>query len=101
MARVLITGSADGLGQLAAKTLVKQGHAVVIHARNESRGQQAVDKVPDAETVVTGDLNLHQGPARRRKPTPRDKKLKSCPRNQTKRPASSGPFCYAACESRF
>ena len=57
MARVFITGSADGLGQLAAKTLVKQGHAVVIHARNESRGQQAVDKVPDAETVVTGDLS--------------------------------------------
>ena len=56
MARIFITGSADGLGQLAAKALVADGHRVVLHARNESRGQEAVDKVPDAETVVTGDL---------------------------------------------
>jgi NAD(P)-dependent dehydrogenase (short-subunit alcohol dehydrogenase family) len=57
MARIFITGSADGLGQLAANALVADGHKVVLHARNESRGQEAVDKVPGAEAVVTGDLS--------------------------------------------
>src|ERR1043165_323170 len=56
MARVFITGSADGLGQLAANALIAQGHQVVLHARNEKRGQDALDKVPGAEAVVTGDL---------------------------------------------
>ena len=37
MASILITGSADGLGQLAAKALVDQGHRVVLHARNAER----------------------------------------------------------------
>lgn len=56
MARIFITGSADGLGQLAAKALIAQGHQVVLHARNEKRGQEALDKVPGAESVVTADL---------------------------------------------
>jgi NAD(P)-dependent dehydrogenase (short-subunit alcohol dehydrogenase family) len=57
MARVFITGSADGLGQLAAKSLVAQSHTVVLHARDEKRGQEALNKVPGAETVVTADLS--------------------------------------------
>ena len=52
MARILITGSADGLGQLAAKALIAQGHQVVLHARNETRGQQAMDQVRGAEGVA-------------------------------------------------
>ena len=56
MARIFITGSADGLGQLAATALIAQGHQVLLHARNEKRGQDALDKVPDAESVVTADL---------------------------------------------
>lgn len=56
MARVFITGSADGLGQLAANALISQGHQVVLHARNEKRGRDALDKVRDAEDVVTADL---------------------------------------------
>jgi len=56
MARIFITGSADGLGQLAAKALIAQGHQVVLHARNEQRRQEALDKVPGAERVVTADL---------------------------------------------
>jgi NAD(P)-dependent dehydrogenase (short-subunit alcohol dehydrogenase family) len=56
MARVFITGSADGLGQLAAKALIAQGHEVVLHARNEKRGQEALGKVPGAEDIVTADL---------------------------------------------
>ncbi|MCX2740824.1 SDR family NAD(P)-dependent oxidoreductase [Pontibacter anaerobius] len=57
MARVFITGSAEGLGQLAAKALIAQGHRVVLHARNAARARDAMDKNPGAEAVVTGDLS--------------------------------------------
>jgi NAD(P)-dependent dehydrogenase (short-subunit alcohol dehydrogenase family) len=57
MARIFITGSADGLGQLAAKALINQGHQVVLHARNAERGRQALDKLPGAENVLTADLS--------------------------------------------
>ncbi|HEX7334051.1 MAG TPA: SDR family NAD(P)-dependent oxidoreductase, partial [Pyrinomonadaceae bacterium] len=58
MAKIFITGSADGLGQLAAKALIAQGHQVVLHARNETRAQQAMDQSPGAEGVVTADLAI-------------------------------------------
>lgn len=57
MARIFITGSADGLGQLAAKELINLGHQVVLHARNTERGKQALEKVPGAEDVLIGDLS--------------------------------------------
>jgi NAD(P)-dependent dehydrogenase (short-subunit alcohol dehydrogenase family) len=57
MARVFITGSSDGLGRMAAQLLIEQSHAVVLHARNEQRGQEAMSAVPGAETVVVGDLS--------------------------------------------
>jgi NAD(P)-dependent dehydrogenase (short-subunit alcohol dehydrogenase family) len=57
MARIFITGSADGLGQLAAKALVAQGHQVVLHARSETRAQEALDKVPGAEGTLAADLS--------------------------------------------
>ena len=56
MARVFITGSADGLGKMAAQLLVEQGHKVVLHARTGQRGREAMAEVPGAEGVVTGDL---------------------------------------------
>lgn len=57
MARVFITGSSDGLGLLAAKELVAQGHQVVLHARNETRARETFKKLPAAENVVTADLS--------------------------------------------
>ena len=57
MARIFITGSADGLGQLAAQALIAQGHQVVLHARNEKRAQEALEKVRGAQTVLTADLS--------------------------------------------
>jgi NAD(P)-dependent dehydrogenase (short-subunit alcohol dehydrogenase family) len=57
MARVFITGSAGGLGQLTAKALIEQGHKVVLHARNAERGRDAIKKNPGAEFVLTGDLS--------------------------------------------
>lgn len=57
MARIFITGSADGLGRLAAKALVSQGHQVVLHARSPARAQEAMKEVPGAEAVFAGDLS--------------------------------------------
>lgn len=41
---------------MAAKALISRGHRVVLHARGEWRGREALDKVPGAEGVVTADL---------------------------------------------
>ena len=40
MARILITGSADGLGLMAGRLLAEQGHTVVLHARNGARAER-------------------------------------------------------------
>jgi NAD(P)-dependent dehydrogenase (short-subunit alcohol dehydrogenase family) len=56
MARILITGSADGLGLLAAKNLASQKHRVTLHARSEARARDAHRALPEAERVVVGDL---------------------------------------------
>jgi NAD(P)-dependent dehydrogenase (short-subunit alcohol dehydrogenase family) len=57
MARVFITGSADGLGRMAAQLLVAEGHRVVLHARSEKRVAEALFAVPGAEAAVRGDLS--------------------------------------------
>lgn len=57
MARIFVTGSADGLGQLAARRMVEDGHRVVLHARNDKRAKEALAAVPGAETAVAGDLS--------------------------------------------
>jgi len=57
MARVFITGSADGLGKMAAQLLVEQGHQVLLHARSEARGSEVMAAVPGGESVVIGDLS--------------------------------------------
>jgi NAD(P)-dependent dehydrogenase (short-subunit alcohol dehydrogenase family) len=57
MSRVLITGSSDGLGLMAAQRLVDQGHSVILHARNDARANDARAAVPSAAAVVVGDLS--------------------------------------------
>jgi NAD(P)-dependent dehydrogenase (short-subunit alcohol dehydrogenase family) len=57
MARVFVTGSADGLGKMAAGLMLAAGHKVVLHARNEQRAADARSSVPGAEAVVIGDLS--------------------------------------------
>ena len=34
---ILITGSTDGIGYEAAKTLIEQGHRVLLHGRNPEK----------------------------------------------------------------
>ncbi|HEV7186893.1 MAG TPA: SDR family NAD(P)-dependent oxidoreductase, partial [Blastococcus sp.] len=56
MPRVFITGSADGLGRATARTLLDDGHEVVVHARSGER-LAAVDELLDRGAVpVAGDL---------------------------------------------
>jgi len=57
MARVLITGSADGLGRLAAQTLLDDGHEVVVHARDDDRLAAVRDLVDRGAAAVVGDLS--------------------------------------------
>jgi NAD(P)-dependent dehydrogenase (short-subunit alcohol dehydrogenase family) len=57
MARVFITGSAEGLGLMAGELLASQGHSVVLHARNEVRERDARTALPRAAAVVVGDLS--------------------------------------------
>ena len=57
MARILITGSSDGLGSLAAQALVKRGHTVYLHARSEQRAKDAQKACPGAESVFIADLS--------------------------------------------
>lgn len=67
MARVFITGSADGLGLMTGQLLARQGHEVVLHARNEQRAADARAALleggppgagaPGAGAVVTGDVS--------------------------------------------
>lgn len=52
MARVFITGSSEGLGLAAARSLQADGHAVVLHARNAERAAGLDLGAP----VVLGDL---------------------------------------------
>jgi NAD(P)-dependent dehydrogenase (short-subunit alcohol dehydrogenase family) len=56
MSTVLVTGSADGLGRLAAQQLVAQGHDVVLHARDDGRAAEALAAVPGSRTALSGDL---------------------------------------------
>jgi NAD(P)-dependent dehydrogenase (short-subunit alcohol dehydrogenase family) len=56
MARVLITGSADGLGLAVGQRLIDQGHRVVLHARSVARAEDARQAAPGLEGVLVGDL---------------------------------------------
>jgi NAD(P)-dependent dehydrogenase (short-subunit alcohol dehydrogenase family) len=57
MARVLITGSTDGIGLMAGRLLVREGHQVTFHARNEERAVDLRRAAPGwVPTIVIGDL---------------------------------------------
>jgi NAD(P)-dependent dehydrogenase (short-subunit alcohol dehydrogenase family) len=56
MARVFITGSADGLGRAAAQALLDEGHEVVVNVRNSDRLKAVQDLVDHGAAVVVGDL---------------------------------------------
>jgi NAD(P)-dependent dehydrogenase (short-subunit alcohol dehydrogenase family) len=57
MSRILITGSADGLGLMTAQLLISQGHAVTLHGRNQARAADARAAAPGAAGALAGDLS--------------------------------------------
>jgi len=57
MARIFITGSADGLGLFNAHTLLDQGHQVLLHARSEERARDLRDLAPRTLGIAIGDLS--------------------------------------------
>jgi NAD(P)-dependent dehydrogenase (short-subunit alcohol dehydrogenase family) len=57
MARVFVTGSADGLGRLAVQTLLEDGHELVVHARNRDRLAALSDLLDRGAAWVVGDLS--------------------------------------------
>src|ERR1700722_19846094 len=61
MARVLVTGSSDGLGLMAARLLVEDGHDVTLHARHDARAADARGELPAVRDVVVGDLSSIAG----------------------------------------
>jgi NAD(P)-dependent dehydrogenase (short-subunit alcohol dehydrogenase family) len=61
MSRIFISGSSTGLGLMAGELLVKQGHQVVLHARNAARAADAKRALPAAEAIVEGDLDTIAG----------------------------------------
>ena len=61
MSRVLITGSTEGLGLMAARLLADDGHLVTLHARSTTRAEDARAALPEAESVIIGDLSSMAG----------------------------------------
>src|SRR5688572_13568839 len=57
MSRIFITGSTDGLGVAAARTLMGEGHEVVLHARASKRAAALAAIAPRSAGVVMGDLS--------------------------------------------
>ncbi len=57
MASILITGSSDGLGRLAAQALLAGGHDVIVHARNLARLSACQDLLDAGARGVHGDLS--------------------------------------------
>ncbi|MBT2501716.1 SDR family NAD(P)-dependent oxidoreductase [Curtobacterium sp. ISL-83] len=57
MSRILVTGSADGLGRAAAETLIDAGHDVLIHARTTSRLDTLGDLRNRAAGAVVADFS--------------------------------------------
>jgi NAD(P)-dependent dehydrogenase (short-subunit alcohol dehydrogenase family) len=57
VARVFVTGSADGLGLAVVTLLASQGHEVVGHARSGRRAADLKAAAPGAAAVVVGDLS--------------------------------------------
>jgi NAD(P)-dependent dehydrogenase (short-subunit alcohol dehydrogenase family) len=57
VARILVTGSADGLGRLTAETLLGAGHDIVVHVRGSQRLSAVRDLTDSGADVVIGDLS--------------------------------------------
>src|SRR5262244_4100910 len=65
--RALVTGSSSGIGEGIAKTLAREGAAVVVQGRNEHaarRVQQEIDAAGGKAIVAIGDPSTDEGATR-------------------------------------
>lgn len=56
MTTICLTGSTDGIGLVAARSLLADGHRVLVHARSEERGRPVVEALTGDVDLVVGDL---------------------------------------------
>ncbi|WP_406177098.1 SDR family NAD(P)-dependent oxidoreductase [Streptomyces sp. NBC_00996] len=56
MSRILVTGSADGLGRATADALLSAGHDLVVHARNQERAAGLDSLLDRGADIVVGDF---------------------------------------------
>lgn len=56
MARILVTGSTDGLGHSTAASLLDDGHEVIVHARTEARLAAVAELLDRGAESVVGDF---------------------------------------------
>jgi NAD(P)-dependent dehydrogenase (short-subunit alcohol dehydrogenase family) len=56
----LVTGSTQGLGRATAEDLLRRGHQVVVHARNQDRASSVAALAARGASVVFGDLSSQQ-----------------------------------------
>ena len=56
MARILVTGSADGLGHATADSLLSDGHEVVVHVRDTARASAVDDLTGRGAQLVIADF---------------------------------------------
>lgn len=56
MARILVTGSTEGVGRATADDLLDDGHDIVVHARSRRRLEAVRDLIERGATGVVGDL---------------------------------------------
>jgi len=57
MSRIFITGSTDGLGYAAARTLIEEGHEVLLHARTQARTTVLSELAKQSLGIAIGDLS--------------------------------------------
>ena len=59
--RILVTGSAQGVGAQTARDLIAMGHEVVVHGRDDARAEVARREAPGALAAVSGALDSLAG----------------------------------------
>ncbi len=64
MARILVTGSTEGLGYATAEALLAEGHEVVVHARNDRRVDAVRPLIERGADLVVADFADNEETAR-------------------------------------